>query len=264
MDIRFDGKIVAVTGAGSGIGFACAKMLAESGATVIMIGQQEEKIKKAAAMLESAGKVVPFALNITDREAVIAGVEEIRKNYGDINCLMQSAGRGFGAAPGEPVSEDAYGSWDKGMDLNATGSYQMMKEVVERCMLPNKSGTVVNIASMAGIRGIMPPLCDFGYSAGKAAVISMTQQGAVYWGHQGVRINAIAPGGVASAGVGADTRPYHAPDDENLPFLDIIPSGRHSTPEEVAAVALFLLSDFAGNITGQTIVVDGGASVMGF
>lgn len=264
MDIRFDGKIVAVTGAGSGIGFAGAKLLAESGATVIMIGQQEEKIKKAAEMLSDAGKVVPFALDITDREAVVAAVEEIRKNYGDIDCLFQSAGRGFGAAPGEPPCDDAYGCWDKGVGLNATGSYQMMKEVVERCMIPNKKGTVVNIASMAGIRGIMPPLCDFGYSAGKAAVVSMTMQGAVYWGHQGIRVNAIAPGGVASAGVGADNRPYHAPDDKNLPFLDIIPSGRHSTPEEVAAVALFLLSDFSGNITGQTIVVDGGASVMGF
>lgn len=264
MNIRFDGKIVAVTGAGSGIGFACAKMLAESGAAVVMIGQREEKIKKAADMLETAGEVIPFVLDITSRNAVIAGVEEIRKAFGEIDGLAQCAGRGFGAAPGELIHLDSYGSWDKGLELNATGSFQMMKEVVERCMLPRAKGAVVNIASMAGIRGIMPPLCDFGYSAGKASIISMTMQGAVYWGHRGVRINAIAPGGVASSGVGADTRPYHAPDDDSLPFLDIIPSGRHSTPEEVAAAALFLLSDFASNITGQTVVVDGGASVMGF
>ena len=150
------------------------------------------------------------------------------------------------------------------MALNATGTYQMMKETVERCMLPRKKGAVVNIASMAGIRGIMPPLCDFGYSAGKASVVSLTLQGAVLWGHDGVRVNAIAPGGVASAGIGADDRPYHAPDDKNMPFLDIIPTGRHSTPEEIAAAALFLLSDYSGNTTGQTLVIDGGASVMGF
>lgn len=259
MDVRFDGKVAVVTGAGSGIGFACAQLLAESGAKVAMLGKNPEKICRAAEMLEPCGRVKAYPVDVTDAEGVIKTIAAIREELGEIDCLMQSAGGGVHLGP-----DQVYEEWKQTMDLNATAVYRLMREVVEQCMLPRKCGSVVNISSMAGIRGIMPPMSDFAYSASKAAVASLAKQGAVMWGKYGVRVNAIAPGGVASGGVGVSDKPAKAPDDPTLPYVDIIPSGRHSTAYEIAAAACFLLSDWSGNTTGQVLAIDGGATTMGF
>lgn len=219
----------------------------------------KHKIRKAAQMLASEGSVYPYPLDVTSEEMVPEVVRAIRDDLGEIDCLIQCAGRPFRLG-----HERAFEAWDRSLDLNATGAYRMMLEVAEQSMLTRGSGAIVNITSMAGIRGIMPPMSDFGYSAGKAAMVSLTLQGAVMWGKHGIRVNAIAPGGVASGGVGVSDKLRREPDDPTLPYLDIIPTGRHSTAEEVAAAACFLASDWSGNTTGQVLAVDGGACAMGF
>ena len=190
MNISFQDKVAVVTGAGSGIGFACAELLAASGAKVAMLGRSPEKIRAAADLLSGQGTVKPYPLDVTDGVAVQETMKAIRSELGEINCLIQSAG--------------------------------------------------------------------------KAALISMTRQGAVAWGKYGVRVNAVAPGGVASGGVGVSDKPRRAPDDPSLPYLDLIPSGRHSTAQEIAAAICFLASDWSANTTGQVLTIDGGASVIGF
>lgn len=259
MNISFQDKVAVVTGAGSGIGFACAELLAASGAKVAMLGRSPEKIRAAADLLSGQGTVKPYPLDVTDGVAVQETMKAIRSELGEIDCLIQSAGR---AIP--PTPDQVYENWTRALDLNATSAYRMMLEVVEQSMLPRRQGSIVNVASMAGIRGMMPPLDNFGYSAGKAALISMTRQGAVAWGKYGVRVNAVAPGGVASGGVGVSDKPRRAPDDPSLPYLDLIPSGRHSTAQEIAAAICFLASDWSANTTGQVLTIDGGASVIGF
>lgn len=257
MKFSFQDKVFVVTGAGSGIGFSCAQLLAESGAKVAMVGRREEKIRAAAELIP--GSVHPYGQDLGEIDQIPDLIRRIREEVGEIYGLIQCVGR-----PYRLGRERAMESWELSLTNNAKQFYAMMLEVAEQSMIPQKDGAIVNISSMAGIRGIMPPMSDFSYSASKGAVNSLTMQGAVQWGKYGIRVNAIAPGGVVSGGVGISEKPAKAPDDPSLPYLDLIPSGRHSLPEEIAGTACFLCSEYSRNTMGQIIAVDGGASIMGF
>ncbi len=261
METTFQNKVCAVTGAGSGIGFTCAKMLAESGAKVAMIGRNGDKIKRAAEMLADSGEVFPFQLDISETAAIAGVVGKIRAELGEIDYMIQAAGMMYGG-DGLELTEE---TWDAVMNTNARGTFFMMQQVVKQSMAPRKTGAIVNISSMAGIRGMAVPLCSASYSASKAAVVGITMQAAVEWAGYNVRVNAIAPGGVASRGIGAGGGQPPAPEQDagGGPDMSPIPSGRFTDPREVAGTAMFLLSELSGNTTGQVIVIDGGASVVG-
>ena len=259
MIIDFSGKVAVVTGAGSGIGFASAKLLANAGAAVAMVGRSEEKIRKAADMLRADGNVHPYALDISDTAAIEGVVARICADLGPIDVLVQAAGVMTGG-PGLMLTP---AEWDRVMATNATGTFFMMQQVVKQCM-QDKGGSIVNIASMAGIRGMVPPMCSAAYSASKGAVVAITMQAASEWGRMGVRVNAIAPGGTASMNTGV-VSPHEGPGGNPPPVVNFVPTGRvMNTPEEIAAAAAFLCSDLSGNTTGQVLVIDGGASIVGY
>ncbi len=259
MNIDFTGRVAVVSGAGSGIGFACAEALAKSGAAVAMVGRNADKIQKAAAMLADAGTVAPYALDIADAAAIPAVVERIRADLGEISVLIQAAGVMTGG-PGLELTPEA---WDAVMETNAKGTFFLMQQVVKQSMAAH-GGAILNIASMAGIRGMVPPMCSAPYSASKGAVVAITLQAASEWGHLGVRVNAIAPGGTASFNTGVVT-PHDGPGGNPPPVTNYVPTGRvMNTPEEIAAAAAFLCSDLSGNTTGQVMVIDGGASIVGY
>jgi len=259
MNIDFTGKVAVVTGAGSGIGFSCAQALAQSGAVVAMVGRNPEKIAKAADMLKADGSVHPYALDIADTDAIPGVVEKIRAELGEIAVLIQAAG----VMTGGPGLELAPADWDRVLNTNARGTFFMMQQVVKQSMAQH-GGSILNIASMAGIRGMVPPMCSASYSASKGAVVAITLQAASEWGHMGVRVNAIAPGGTASMNTGVVSA-HEGPGGNPPPAINYVPSGRVlNTPEEIAAAAAFLCSDLSGNTTGQILVIDGGASAVGY
>lgn len=259
MNIDFKGKVVVVTGAGSGIGFACAETFAKAGAIVAAVGRNEEKIKKAAEMLSAAGEIYSFALDVSDADAIEACVGAIREKCGEIDCLVQAAGIMAGGDALALRPED----WDLVLNTNAKGTFFVMQQVVKQSM-KNRGGSIVNIASMAGIRGMVPPLCSASYSASKGAVVALSLQAASEWGHDGIRVNAIAPGGTASAETGVVSK-REGPGGNPPPSINYVPSGRvMNTPYEIASTAAFLCSDLATNIVGQVIVIDGGASIVGY
>lgn len=249
MEIRFDGKVALVTGAASGIGYACAEQLAESGAAVALVGSRLERLQEAEAKLSTKGKVKSFELDIGKTEDIAGVIERIRGELGEIDLVVQCAARIINKDSSLEFTEE---DWDAMIDVDAKGIFFIMQEVVKQSM-KDRGGSIVNMASMAGIRGMSPPLCSALYSAAKGAVVALSRQGATEWADFGVRVNAMAPGGVSTHG-------------RTLPefMYPMVPLKRFCTPEEVAAGVLYLLSDQAAAVTGQVMVIDGGASVQGY
>jgi NAD(P)-dependent dehydrogenase (short-subunit alcohol dehydrogenase family) len=254
MDIRFDGKTALVTGGSRGIGYACAQMLLESGARVVIVGIDGTEVAQAVEKLGAPGRVWGYPADIADVRAIPGLVTRARDDAGEVDVLVQAAG----LLRGGPAVDLTEAEWDEVLDVNAKGLFFMMQAVAVQSMIPRQTGAIVNFASIAGLLGMAEPLCSQHYSASKGAVVQITRQAAVEWAKHGIRVNAVAPGGVNTAGGPAG--PAGGPP---LELLAPIPTRRLTEPWEVAAAVSFLASDHAANITGQILVIDGGGSVVG-
>jgi gluconate 5-dehydrogenase len=253
MDIRFDGKTCLVTGGTGAIGFTCAERLVESGAKVAIVGSSDKSVEAAANRLSEKGYVRGYPFDLSQVEGIPGMIRRVRKRLGEIDILVQSAGR-MEAKRGEEIKPR---HWDMMLNVNSKSLFFMMQAVCAQSMIPRQSGAIVNIASIAGIRGMGPPLCSAHYSASKGAAIQITRQSAVEWAPHHIRVNAVAPGGVLTERLRS-----LAPD-----FLEQaaapIPMKRLSDPDDVANGVCFLASDAARMITGHVLVIDGGGSVVG-
>jgi len=251
LNITFEGKVALVTGAASGIGLACAESLAASGAKVALADVNAENLEKATNNVRSKGVARGYQLNVTDVPAISSTVSQIRKELGEIDILVCAAGVGP-PPPGESILEP---DWDPILDINTKGLFFCNQEVAVQSMIPRKTGSIVNIASITGMIGIPAPfIMAAHYHASKGGVIALTRQAAVEWAPYDIRVNAVAPCFVVTP----MTQELIKDKEASALLLEWTPLGRFSTAEDIAAAACFLASDFAKMITGVTLPVDGG------
>jgi len=245
----FKGQTIIVTGAGSGIGRCTAHELASLGANVILVGRKLEKLQQVQTEIIHDGGISDIAsCDIRDEAAVKELIEIIVDTHGAINGLVNNAGGQFPA----PLSKISKNGWDAVVSTNLTGGFLMAREVFNQHMV-KKGGSVVNI--VADMWGGMPGMGHSG--AARAGMTNFTQTAAYEWGYAGVRVNAVAPGWIASSGM--ETYPDEFK--ETLRSLKkAIPLGRMGNEAEVSSAICYLLSNAASFISGTTIRIDGAAS----
>jgi len=248
----FAGQVIAVTGAGSGIGRCIAHELASLGAYVVLTGRKAEKLETTAAEIRQDGGACEIrAFDIRDEAGVNAAVKAVVDANGRIDALVNNAGGQFPAAL-EDISKNG---WEAVLATNLSGGFLMMKAVFEAAM-KDHGGAVVNIT--ADMRNGMPGMAHSG--AARAGMENLTMTASVEWAKHGVRVNAVAPGWIASSGM--DT--YGGAVRAMIPWLKKhVPAQRLGSEAEVSAAVVFLLSPAAAFITGTTLRVDGGAPLGG-
>ncbi|EAH0684916.1 D-threitol dehydrogenase [Listeria monocytogenes] len=245
-DFNITDKVAVVTGAASGIGKAMAELFSEKGAYVVLLDIKED-VKDVASKINPS-RTLALQVDITKKENIEKVVAEIKKVYPKIDILANSAGVAL-LEKAEDLPEEY---WDKTMELNLKGSF-LMAQIIGREMIATGGGKIVNMASQASVIALDKHVA---YCASKAAIVSMTQVLAMEWAPYNINVNAISPtviltelGKKAWAGqVGEDMK-------------KLIPAGRFGYPEEVAACALFLVSDAASLITGENLIIDGGYTI---
>lgn len=247
------GAVALVTGASAGIGRAAAMRLAAEGARVVVSDVAEAGGKETAAMIAAAGGDAAFVRADVARggdvEALVAATVE---RFGRLDCAVNNAGV---LSALRPLAEQDEAEWDRVMDINAKGVFLCLKAQIPR-MVQGGGGRIVNVASIAGLVGYPH---GGPYVASKHAVVGLTRNAALEYARQGIRVNAICPGGVdtpmldaAAAAMSGGAKTSHEVMDAAHPI------GRIGTPEEVAELILWLCSDRCGFLTGAIIPVDGG------
>jgi len=252
--ITLEGKVCLVTGGSRGIGEAIARAFAAHGARVVIASRKPEGVAAAAESIgkeHGADRVVGIAAHAGKEEECARLVRETIERFGQVDVLVNNAGTNpyFG-----PMLNVDMGAWEKTFETNLKGYFWCAREVARHCLGRNAPGSIINVASVAGLVG--SPLQGV-YGATKAAIISMTKTLAVELGPSRIRVNAIAPGFI-------DTRLASAilKNDELLKaILGRTPLGRYGTPDEIAGGALYLASDAASFLTGHTLVIDGGLTI---
>ena len=252
MGLRLDGRVALVTGASRGIGRAIALALAETGADVAIVARNADLLAETAAAIEAAGRrAVPLVCDVTDADGVRNAVEAATTALGPIDILVNNAG---GNSFSMPLATMRFSGWEKTFRLNLDSVVHVTQAVLPS-MIERKTGSIINVSSVAGLRGA--PLMSH-YAAAKAALVSLTQSLSIETAWAGVRVNALLPGWIETdlTGFLRDT------DDTERALLSRVPMARWGRVDEIAQPAVFLASDASSFMTGQVLVVDGGLSAM--
>ena len=242
------GRVAIVTGGSIGLGRQMAEGLAEMGANVVLCARKKERCEQAANELKQLGiKALGLECDVKNPEQIRNVVEETSSQFGHIDILINNAGAAWGA----PVEEMKLEHWNKVIETNLTGTF-LFSQAVGRFMVPQRRGKIINIASVAGLRGAPPDFQAIGYHASKGGVIAFTKDLACKWGTHNIQVNAIAPGWF----------PTHmsevAIERNREAFLKKIPLGRLGNEHDLKGAAVFLASDASNFVTGHVLVVDGG------
>lgn len=242
-------KSVIVTGAASGIGAACARLLAAAGHRVALCDRDAERGQSLADSLAAEGLSACFVpVDVCDEGSVKRAVASAVSTYGCIDAAINSAGIEQAA---QPLHELDAADWDRGHAINLRGMFLCLKHEIA-AMLPT-GGAIVALSSAAALKGL-PSSAD--YCSAKAGVLGLVRAAAVDYAEQGIRVNALLPGGT-------DTPLAHRSSAAN-PTLGrtlYVPMARMAAPEEIAAAAIWLVSDASSYVTGAAIAADGGMTI---
>jgi len=251
-DLR--GKTALVTGGSRGLGLQMAHALGEAGARIMLTSRKAGDLEQAVAQLQSAGIDARWIAADCGKEDDIRRLaDETLQRMGDVDILVNNAG----AAWGSPAEDHPVEAWDKLMNLNVRGYFILSQHIGKRCMIPRKSGRIINIASIAGLGGNPPQLKTLAYNTSKGAVINFTRALGCEWGQYNITVNAICPGFFPSKmtqatldRLGESALAAHSP------------LRRLGDDEDLKGVTLLFASDAGKHITGQWLAVDGGVSVV--
>ena len=240
-------KVAVVTGAARGIGLAVAKMFLAKDYKVALLDIDAATLGQAAKAL---GDVLALECDVADPKQVKASIDRVTERFGRIDALVNNAG----IAVFKPLLETSFAEWSRVLDVNLSGPF-LCTQACAPVMLKNGGGAVVNITSISGLRA---SALRVAYGTSKAALDHLTKQQAAELGNLGIRVNAVAPGPVDTA----MAKQVHTAD-IRADYHDAIPLNRYGTEQEIAEAVVFLCSDAASYINGQTLAVDGGFDAAG-
>ncbi len=249
---RLDGKTAIVTGGGRGLGRYMAEALSDAGANVVLCSRKQEPLDEVQREIEAGGgKALAIAADVTDPDDVEKVVSAAVETYGSLDIVVNNSGATWGA----PAVDMPLEKFDGVMSVNVRGTFLMCQAAAKRMIEAENGGSIINISSVAGLVGGHPDFMQtVGYNASKGAIISMTRDLATSWSPHNITVNAIAPGWFPTRMSGGLIEKH----EERM--LAGIPLHRFGNPEDLKGVIVFLASSAAGYITGQTVVVDGGAT----
>ena len=238
-------KVAIITGAGRGIGLAIAKKLAKEGAKIALLDVNENLLEEAKKELEKQNAEIRALVgDVTQFEQIQSVIKEIKKNWGHIDILVNNAG----VTRDGPLIRMDEEAWDFVLNINLKGVFNCTKAVA-RLMMKQRSGKIINVASVVGVMG---NAMQSNYASSKAGVIGFTKSIAKELASRNINVNAIAPGFIQTA------MTDKLSEEIKEEYIKHIPLGRLGTPDEIADIVLFLSSPMANYITGQVIVIDGG------
>ncbi|MFC1898233.1 3-oxoacyl-[acyl-carrier-protein] reductase [Candidatus Cloacimonadota bacterium] len=238
-------KVVVITGSARGIGFTIAEEFAKINAIVVIIDLNQEDVDKAVQSIDDKGfRAVGYAGNVTDSEAMGVIFKNLMNEFGSIDVLVNNAG----ITKDGLIMKMKESDWDAVIAVNLKGTFNCTQKVC-RFMMKKRAGVILNIASVIGIMGNAG---QANYAASKGGIIALTKSTAKEFASRNIRVNAIAPGFIRTEMT--DVLPQEVVDK----YAAVIPLNRMGMPKDVADLCIFLASDEANYITGQTINVDGG------
>jgi dehydrogenase/reductase SDR family member 4 len=248
--ISLKDKVALVTGGGRGIGKAIARRFAEAGANVVIASRKFENLQTTAEELSSLpGRVVPIACHVGRLDQIENLVREIELRLGPVDILVNNSATNIGQGAALEVTDEML---DKMVEINVKAALRLVRLIVPKMFERKSGGSIINIASIAGLQ---PQASGLLYSFTKAGLIMMTRSWAREFGPMGIRVNAIAPGLIQT-----DFSEYFWKNETHRSNLEKTqPIRRIGQPDEIGHAALFLASDEASFMTGQVVVIDGGA-----
>ena len=248
--MKLNGKYVVVTGASSGMGKAIVELFAKEGANVIAVARRKERLEALAESLkDEAGRVIPFSGDVSNEESISAAIDAAVSEFGRLDILVNNAGIMDDMSPIGDVKNEKI---EQVFSVNVFGPMYAMRKAVQVFLKQGNGGNIINVASLGGMRTVAGAV----YNASKAAVISLTKNTAFMYLPDGIRCNAIAPGGIATEIASSMGMPNMAGYGRVQKVLAAAPAP--GSAEQIASAALFLASDDSSYVNGDVLVVDGG------